>query len=93
MMTVKLSCPLGHKCEETRDDVTYRCAWFTQLRGQNPQSGEEIDERACAMSWMPILMIENAKTTRGTNAAVDSFRNAMERSNQFTAQLLLGKSQ
>jgi hypothetical protein len=88
MNQVKLSCPLGHKCEETRDDVTHRCAWFTQLRGQNPQSGQEIDERACAISWLPLLLIENANTNRGTSAAVESFRNSVERGQTFTQQLL-----
>lgn len=84
-----LSCPLGHKCEELRDGAIHRCAWFVKLAGQNPTTGEQIDEQGCAMSWMPVLLVENARTNRGTSAAVESFRNEMMRANDFTTQLLL----
>jgi hypothetical protein len=33
------------------------------------------------MSWLPILMIENAQQSRQTGAAVESFRNEMVESN------------
>lgn len=84
-----LSCPLGHKCEELRDGAIHRCAWFVKLAGQNPTTGEQIDEQGCAMSWMPVLLVENARTNRGTSAAVESFRNEMVRANEFTSQFLL----
>lgn len=71
----ELSCPLGSKCEEIRDGKAYRCAWFIQLAGQNPQTGEQVDERGCAMSWLPVLLVENARVSRGTSAAIESFRN------------------
>ncbi len=74
-LTVKLSCPLGHECEKAQDGVLHRCAWFVQLSGQNPQTGEQLDEYGCAMSWMPVLLVENARVSRGTSAAVESFRN------------------
>lgn len=51
------------------------CAWFMQVRGRHPQTGQEIDEWGCAMTWMPILMIENAKETRQAGAATESMRN------------------
>ena len=71
----QLSCPLGSKCEEIRDNTMYRCAWFIQLAGQNPNTGETIDERGCAMAWVPILLVENSAQQRSTAAAVESFRN------------------
>jgi len=71
----QLSCPLGAKCEEIRDNTMYRCAWFIQLAGQNPNTGETVDERGCAMAWLPILMVENSAQQRSTAAAVESFRN------------------
>ncbi len=76
-MNVKpqLSCPLGSKCEEVRDNTLYRCAWFIQLSGKNPNTGEAIDEFGCAMAWVPILLIENSAQQRSTAAAVESFRN------------------
>lgn len=84
-----LSCPLGHKCEEVRDGAIHRCAWFVKLAGQNPTTGEQIDEQGCAMSWVPVLLVENARTMRGTSAAVESFRNEMVSANQSTNQWLL----
>lgn len=57
------------------------CAWFTQLRGTHPQSGADIDEWGCAVAWLPVLLIENAKESRQTGAAVESFRNEMVKSN------------
>lgn len=63
-------CPLiGEEC------MKLKCAWFTQIRGQNPQSGEEVDEWGCAVTWLPMLLIENSQQQRQTGAAVESFRN------------------
>ena len=63
-------CPLiGEDC------LGLKCSWFTQIRGMHPQPGEEIDEWGCAVTWMPMLMIENSQQQRSTNAAVESFRN------------------
>jgi len=76
-MKVELSCPLGHKCEEARDGAIHRCTWFVQLRGRNPNTGEEVDELGCAMAWMPVLLIETAGAARSTSASVESFRNTM----------------
>ena len=70
-----LSCPLGSKCEEIKDNKLHRCAWFIQLAGINPTTGLQQDERGCAMSWVPILLIENSQQQRSTAAAVESFRN------------------
>jgi hypothetical protein len=82
------SCPLGSKCEEIKADAIHRCAWFIQLAGTNPNTGEAIDERGCAMSWMPILMIENSRQQLHTSAAVESFRNEVVAANNVNAALL-----
>jgi len=58
------------------------CAWFVQLRGTNPNTGQEIDEWGCAMAWQPILMIENSQQQRQTAAAVESFRNEVASANE-----------
>ena len=84
-----LTCPLGSKCEEIKDGAIYRCAWYTKLAGINPTNGKSIDEHGCAISWMPILMIENSMQQRSTSAAVESFRNEMTSVNQTSQQLLL----
>lgn len=65
------------------------CAWFIQVRGTNPNTGKEVDEWACSMAWMPMLMIENSQQQRQTGAAVESFRNEMVKANQVGQQVLL----
>lgn len=63
-------CPLLDK-----ECIQFKCAFWTQLRGSNPQTGGEVDEWACAIAWLPILLIENAKEVRQGAAATESFRN------------------
>ena len=87
-----LTCPLGAKCEEIKDGAIHRCAWYTKLAGTNPNTGETVDEQGCAMSWLPMLMIENSMQQRSTSAAVESFRNETMQANQ-SSQLLLAKMQ
>ncbi len=67
-------------CPLIKDDCKeLGCSWFTQLRGKHPQTGEPIDEWGCAITWLPILMIENTKEAIGVSASIDSFRNEMVR--------------
>ena len=77
-------CPLIKK-----DCIQTKCAWFTQVRGTHPQTGQEVDEWGCAISWMPVLLIENSQQQRQTGAAVESFRNEMIDANTKTLQLML----
>ena len=72
---VVITCPLGSACEEIKNNKLYRCRWYTQVAGINPQTGESVDEWNCAMSWIPLLLIENANTNRGQTAAIESMRN------------------
>jgi len=51
------------------------CMWATKIRGSDPQSGNEIDEESCAITWLPMLLTENVKASHETGAAVESFRN------------------
>jgi hypothetical protein len=77
-------CPLLKK-----DCIGLQCAWFTQMRGHNPNTGKEVDEWSCAMTWLPILLIENSQQQRSTGAAVESFRNEMVKANESSQQTLL----
>lgn len=80
----------GNFCPLIKEDcVGLKCAWFTQVRGHNPNTGKEVDEWACAIAWTPFLMIENSQQQRSTGAAVESFRNEMVKSNQVSQQVLL----
>lgn len=77
-------CPLVKgDCKEIQ------CSWFTQLRGTNPNTGQEVDEWGCAITWLPMLLVENSQMQRHTGAAVESFRNEMVRSNEASRDLLL----
>lgn len=83
-----MSCPLGSQCEKIQDNTIHRCAWFVELAGTNPNTGEVLNERGCAMSWLPILLIENSQQQKSTSAAVESFRNEMVDANQISRRLL-----
>lgn len=82
-----LTCPLGHKCEEVKDNAIHRCAWYTKLVGKNPNTGAEMDEWGCNMHWMPVLLVENAGAIRSHAAATESFRNEVVQANAATQQL------
>jgi hypothetical protein len=80
----------GNFCPLIKEDCKgLQCVWFTQVRGTNPNTGKEVDDYACAIAWMPVLMIENSQQQRQTGAAVESFRNEMTKANEVTTQALL----
>jgi hypothetical protein len=83
-LEAKANCPLdGFKpCRQLE------CAWFMKVRGNNPNTGEEIDDYGCSIAWMPVLMIENSQQQRQTGAAVESFRNEMVKANDVSQQVL-----
>ena len=84
----KENCPLnGFKpCKQLE------CAWFIQLQGKNPQTGQDIDDWGCSIAWLPILTIENSQQQRQTGAAVESFRNEMVKANEASMELILSTS-
>lgn len=84
-LTQKNNCPLNsfEPCKGLD------CAWFIQVRGTNPNTGKEVDEWACSMAWLPMLLIENSQQQRKTGAAVESFRNEMVKANESSQQLLI----
>ena len=77
-------CPLIKK-----DCIGLQCSWFTQIRGMNPNTGEPVDEWGCAITWMPMLLIENSQQQRSTGSAVESFRNEVVKGNQENQQLYI----
>jgi hypothetical protein len=77
-------CPLIKK-----DCVGLKCAWYTQMRGTNPNTGEPVDEWGCAVTWMPVLAVEVAQKSNQTGAAVESFRNEVVRANESNQQLYI----
>ena len=81
----KNTCPLNNfePCKELE------CGWFMKVVGKDPQSNKDIEEWGCAVTWMPVLTIENSQQQRHTSAAVESFRNEMVKSNETSQQVLL----
>lgn len=75
-------CPLIKK-----DCVEHKCAWYTQIAGTNPQTGQPVDEWGCAVAWMPIMAIEIAQKSNQTGAAVESFRNEVVNANHSNQKL------
>jgi len=58
------------------------CTFWIHIRGKHPQTGADLDMPDCSIRYLPVLLIENAKESRSTSAAVESFRNEMVESNQ-----------
>ena len=84
-LKVKDNCPLDNfnPCRK------FECGWFIQIRGNHPQTGEEVDEYGCAMALMPMLMIENSRQTNQAGSAIESFRNEMVKQNMTTLSTLM----
>ena len=88
-LQAKTNCPLNSfaPCKELE------CAWFMKVAGKHPQKDEEVEDWGCAMAWMPVLLMENARVSFQTGAAVESFRNEMVKANQNSQQILLAAAQ
>jgi hypothetical protein len=76
-------CPLLKK-----DCIQNKCAWFIKVVGTDKNTGKEVDEWGCTVSWLPVLMIENSSEQRQTGAAVESFRNEMVKANKTNTDVL-----
>ena len=76
-------CPLiKEKCRE------HDCKFFTQIMGKNPNTGEDVNHFDCAVSWLPMLLIEGSQQTRQAGSAIESFRNEMVKLNENSQNLL-----
>lgn len=78
-----LVCPL-HKKDVS--EVCHTCPFWTQVRGFNPNTGAEVDDWRCAITWLPMLLIENAQQSRQAGAAVESLRNVVARQSVIISQ-------
>ena len=70
-------CPLIGK-----DCIQLQCSWFTQVRGTHPQTGEQVDEWGCAVTWLPLLLMENTKEQMSTTDTLASFRDETIKENR-----------
>lgn len=68
--------------------IKHQCAWYSHLIGNSPQTGAPIDEFGCAVTWLPILLIENSKEQRDCTKSIDMFRNEMVKANDSTLRVI-----
>lgn len=78
-------CPFNGK---DVSKVCHKCPLYVQLRGSNPQTGQEVDQWSCSLAILPILMIETSQNARHTTAAVESFRNEVVKDNAAISSAL-----
>jgi hypothetical protein len=83
--------PDGEFCPLVRDScVRHQCAWFMKVVGMDPQSGQPVDKFGCAVSWLPILTVENSQQQRQTAASVDKVAGQLHKHRRdFLAALTL----
>lgn len=63
-------CPLINKgC------IEHKCNFYVHLVGMHPQTGQATDEWNCAISWLPLLLVENSNMTRQSTASTDKVAN------------------
>jgi len=77
-------CPLIKK-----NCIGEKCSWWMHVRGMDPQTGADVDHWGCAVTWLPMLTIENSQQQRQTGAAVESFRNEVVKSNNLNRDLYM----
>ena len=70
-------CPfIKKKCLE------YKCKFYIQIMGKNPNTGQDVNQWDCAVTWLPMLLIEGSQQTRQAGSAIESFRNEMVKLNE-----------
>jgi len=87
MMETRMFCPLGCQCERVVDDHIEQCAWFTEVIGKNPQTGEDVNDKKCSLAWLPILTLEQSRQTRSIAAALESHRNVVKTTGDAMMQI------
>lgn len=64
----ELKCP--HRFTLPKKDqgcIKHECAWYQNVVGNNPKTGQPENGWACAIAWLPMILIENiAASDRGT---------------------------
>ncbi len=75
-------CPLLNKpC------IGSECMWATRLQGNDPQTGNPIDEESCAVTWLPMLLTQSIQASHQVGAAVESARNQAVKGNEESVAL------
>lgn len=72
-------CPLMHGSLCSK--VCPTCKFQIKVKGQNPNSGEDIDKWDCAFTFQALLAIESNFRLHQLGAATESFRNEVVNQN------------
>ena len=67
-------CPLWRK---KVDRVCHTCPWYQEVKGVNPNTGDNVSKWECAIAMFPMLQIETSQQMRQAGAATESFRNEL----------------
>lgn len=71
--------------------IEHDCKMWTHVTGVHPQTGNPLDHWDCSINWIPVMLTEGARMTRGVAASVDSMRNeVVQRQDQLNAAVALG---
>lgn len=81
-----IKCPATGFAKSCHSIVTKcTCPKWVNVKGANPQSGEPFDRWGCSDTFMPMLLVENARMQRECTASVDRLNNDMIRMNGVAA--------
>jgi hypothetical protein len=82
----KMTCPATMHADKCSEHYM-NCPKWINVQGQHPQTGAVVNQWDCADTWSTVLMIENSQQQRGTQAAIESFRNEMTKDNRAVLEL------
>lgn len=78
-MEIVKTCPLGHTCEEARNNKIYRCRWYQSYSRVDyqghPVPGSEYSE--CCIPMESLHLTDMKKSTLGVQKAVESRMNSL----------------
>lgn len=83
-----LKCPLWKK---DVSKVCHTCPWYVMVRGTNPNTGKEIDDWACSLTWLPVLSVEQSQKTNSVGAAIEDFRNVVAKQGDIALSNIRGR--
>ena len=87
-MDIKTTCPLGHECEKSTEKGIERCAWFIEMQGNHPQTGQPTKQTRCAIAWNPILAVEVTGAARSVASSIESHRDETNKLQNSALQLI-----
>ena len=71
------TCPLGSQCERVVEGKVEICMWQVEIQGKNPQTGQDMHRKDCAMAILPILLVQATEASRQIASSTDSARNVI----------------